>query len=229
MAEDDIMVMGRNRLEDAQIENNLAEAARHRKEVEKLDVELEIAALMLSDRKRIEKMNLAAASQNRIYTFWDAINEVSAHKAMSTIAEWAREDPGCKIQIIFNSPGGHALDGLALFDFLQELKRKGHEVETMALGMAASMGGVLLQAGSRRVMGRHAYLLVHEVAGGAIGKVSELQDVTKFTERLQERLLDILAERATMSKEDIRTKWLRRDWWLDADESLAAGFCDEIR
>lgn len=171
----------------------------------------------------------ASSEYARIYTFYDAVGGSSVKAAMKDLGIWSRRDPGEPLKIVFNSPGGNVVDGLALYDFIQELKDAGHHVETVALGWAASMGGVLLQAGHERVMGRNAYMLIHEVSSFNIGKTSEMEDELKFTKRLQERLLDILSERSTMSKNQIRNRWKRKDWWLDADEALKYGFCDVIR
>jgi ATP-dependent Clp protease protease subunit len=95
--------------------------------------------------------------------------------------------------------------------------------------MAASMGGILLQAGSHRVLAPNAYMLIHEVSSLAWGGASELEDEVAFVKRLQDRILDILAERSTMTRQQIARKWKRKDWWLDAPEALRLGFVDEIR
>jgi ATP-dependent Clp protease protease subunit len=120
------------------------------------------------------------------------------------------------------------LDGLALFDYLRQLRSIGHPVRTMALGRAASMGAVLLQAGSKRVIGRNAFLLIHEVSHLSVGKVSEMEDGVGFTKRLQQRLLAILAERSTLTERELSRRWVRRDWWLDAEEAVALGLADEL-
>lgn len=150
-------------------------------------------------------------------------------ECIEDLGTWRRQDPKQPIKIIFNSPGGSVFEGLALYDYIQETRESGTRVDTMALGMAASMGGVLLQAGETRTMSRHSYLLIHEVSAGAMGNVSELEDELKFTKRLQDRLLSILSERASMTKQQIARKWKKTDWWLDAQEALALGFCDEVK
>lgn len=147
---------------------------------------------------------------------------------MEDLGVWARRDIGKPITIIFNSPGGAVIDGLALYDFIDDLKEKGVQVTTIARGMAASMGGVLLQAGNKRIVGKNAHVLIHEVSKGSIGKVSEIEDDIKFAKKLQERLVDILAERSTMTTNQIKNKWKRKDWWLGADECVKFGFADEI-
>jgi ATP-dependent Clp endopeptidase proteolytic subunit ClpP len=147
---------------------------------------------------------------------------------MAELGTWSRRTPGSEITVIFNSPGGSVLDGLALFDYLQQLKAIGHPVKTMALGRAASMGAVLLQAGSHRVIGRNAFLLIHEVSHQSVGKVSEMEDSVGFTKRLQQRLLAILSERSHLTEREIQRKWARKEWWVDAEEAVELGLADEL-
>lgn len=212
------------------------EAQKLEQEIEKLrhDVstsanKAHLTALELQDRERREADNQADADVARIYSFLESVTTDSVADCMDDLGIWARRDPGRPITIIFNSPGGSVIEGLALYDFLDDLK-KSHDVEitTVARGMAASMGGVLLQAGDKRIVGRNAHVLIHEVSSVGFGKLSEMEDEVKFCKRLQERLLDILADRSTMSKRQIRTKWKRKDWWLDAKETVSLGFADEI-
>ena len=94
--------------------------------------------------------------------------------------------------------------------------------------MAASMAGILLQSGNKRVIGQNAYILIHEVSDVAAGTTSEIEDELKLTKRLQKRLVGILAERSTMSEQQIEKKWKKNDWWLDANEAVELGFADEI-
>ena len=79
-------------------------------------------------------------------------------------------------------------------------------------GMAASMGGVLLQAGDTRVIGPRAMLMIHEPAGGTVGKLHDMEDRVAVTRRLWEMLADILSERATMSADELIEKTKKFDW-----------------
>jgi ATP-dependent protease ClpP protease subunit len=186
------------------------------------------------------------------------------------------------VTIVFDSPGGSVIDGLHLYDFLQELKGQGHIVITKTLGMAASMAGILLQAGSRRVMGSEAYVLIHEVSFMAGGPIGVVEDEVEFVKMIQSRVLDIFARKAARALEGTRkvgeteaayqkrlderfderrdffehgkrieTKvnvkatstrkattrthiereggWSRKDWWLNSDQALEAGFVDEVQ
>lgn len=104
----------------------------------------------------------------------------------------------------------------------------GHHLTTRTVGMAASMGGVLLQAGDWRVMAPESFLLVHEIAAGAVGKIGEIEDEMKLLQKMSERILAIYASRSTLTAKAIATKWKRTDWWLNATEALELGLVDEI-
>jgi ATP-dependent protease ClpP protease subunit len=88
------------------------------------------------------------------YYFMSQVDEKSVRQCMSALALWERLKPGKEISITFSSPGGSLVEGFALFDYITMLRRKGHKVETGALGMAASMAGILLQAGDVRWMSK---------------------------------------------------------------------------
>lgn len=180
----------------------------------------------LGEARRRDQDSRAEAGRTLVYTFYAEVGEESVRAAMQTLAVWSRRDPGAPITVVLNSPGGRVLDGLALYDFLLRLRHEGHHLRIEVLGRAASMGGILLQAADERVIGPNAFVLIHEVSGGAEGRSSELGDAVAFHALLEGRLLAILAERSTMTTRQIRTRWQRKDWWLDADEAVALGFAD---
>ncbi|HEX2040668.1 MAG TPA: Clp protease ClpP [Acidimicrobiales bacterium] len=201
---------------------------RARLELRKLDLETQRAEVELSALRRQEREQAADHRAAQVYTFYSAVDGDSVQQCMAELGRWSRRDPGAPITVIFNSPGGNVLDGLALFDYLRQLRSVGHRVTTIALGRAASMGAVLLQAGDHRVVGENAFLLVHEVSNASIGKVSELEDGMEFTKRLQKRLLAILSERSTLSDREIQRRWARKEWWLDAAEAVELGLADAL-
>ncbi len=214
---------------DTSVDLDLLEAAKIIAETTKLDRETERLNQIMEHDELVNRRDKAHASEARILTFYGEVGPQSVARALDELGIWARRDPGEPIKLIFNSPGGSVLDGLALFDYLRELQTQGHQITTVGMGMAASMGGVLLQAGTTRILGRNAYMLIHEVSSIGYGRISEMEDEVVFAKRLQERLLDILAERSTMTKAAIRNRWKRKDWWLDASQALDAGFVDEVR
>ena len=108
------------------------------------------------------------------------------------------------------------------------LRGEGHHVTVVCFGMAASMGGILLQAGDRRLVGANSKVLIHAVSGGAIGTVHAMEDRVAFSRSLWENLKKILATRSVLSEAQIEERAHRKDWWLDAAEAIALGFADEV-
>lgn len=213
-----------------------AEAEQYRAEAKKANAEARhetaeaVVAEILRDREQQKrKQELAQDDHFRVYRFTEAVGSSSAQKCMATLSRWSRTDPNCDIEIQFCSPGGSIVDGMALFDSIHEARRRGHRITTSALGYAASMAGILLQAGDHRVMLKESWLLIHEASFGAIGSYGEIKDEVKWVERIQERILDIFAGRSKMSKAQIKRRWHRTDWWISSDEALKYGFVDEVR
>ena len=198
-------------------------------ELRRSELEVERTELEVAGLRRREADADAEPAAAHVYTFYSEVTAESVEACMRELGRWSRRSPGTPITVIFNSPGGSVLDGFALYDYLRLLRGAGHHVTTLALGRAASMGAVLLQAGDHRAIGANAFMLVHEVSAGSTGKVSELEDSVEFTRRLQARMLAILAERSSLTPRQIQTRWARKEWWLDAGEVLAAGLADEIR
>ena len=197
-------------------------------ELKKTVAEASKAEIDLAEARRRDADARAEAGRALVYTFYAEVSDESVRSAMQTLGTWARREPGRPMTVILNSPGGRVLDGLALFDYLSWLRSEGHRLRIEVLGRAASMGGVLLQAGDERVVGANAFLLVHEVSGGAEGKSSELGDRVEFYDQMEKRLLAILASRSTLTERQIKARWSRKDWWLTAQEAVEVGLADAI-
>jgi ATP-dependent Clp endopeptidase proteolytic subunit ClpP len=198
-----------------------SERERNLRIAEKNDVETK----MLNRRLRDEN---ASSNEAQVYYFHGPVSPITSADCVELLAMWARKNPGSDMTVVFNSPGGSVFEGLALYDSIQDIRARGHHVTTKSIGMAASMGGVLLQAGDERVMGQNGFMLIHEVSGGNMGKASELEDVLKFMGRLQDKCCGILASRSTLSVAQIKRRWKKTDWWLDSEEALRYGFIDRI-
>ena len=95
--------------------------------------------------------------------------------------------------------------------------------------MAASMAGILLQAGDTRWIGQQAWLMIHRAAFGAYGKTFEIEDEVKFVKRIEERILDIFTSRSKLTRNRIKRNWERKDWWISAEEALELGLIDDVR
>ena len=222
-------------LEEAQAQKYLAEARKADAEARRAEFEvltaqnINQASTLELEQKVIQHKSWLASKTDRTIYFLGEVSEMSVSRAMDSFTEYSRIDPGCDIDFIINSPGGLIAEGMALFDHIQTIKRKGCVVNTIVLGEAASMGGVLLQAGTNRIMSKESWLMLHEAAFGGRGKTSEIEDRVEYVKRVQERILDIYASRSNMTKRQIQNKWTRKDWWLSSEDALEAGFIDEVR
>jgi len=212
-----------------------AEAAKIRAETRKANAEAEVqeyeaSAASIAHAMVVEKRDEELASDKylHIYRFSGQVDSSSAKTCSQQLLRWSRLSPGCDMEVVFFSPGGSVIDGMMLYDTIIGLREAGHNITTTAMGYAASMGGILLQAGTTRRMGKEAYILIHEIAFGAIGKIGEVEDEVLFAKKITKRILNILAERSHMSAATIDKRWKRKDWWLDSDEALKHGFVDVV-
>jgi ATP-dependent Clp protease protease subunit len=188
-------------------------------------------ATSVESAERAAAQARASFEMHHTWYLTDSINHVSCRVCMDRLHQWDLEDPTCDMELVITSPGGDALQGMALFDYIGEMRRKGHRITIHVLGYAASMASILLQAGSWRVIGRESWLLVHEVAADSSGKVGEMEDTVKMLEKMCARVADIFVQRAE-GKIDLETftdNWSRKDWWMDSEEALRLGFVDEVR
>jgi len=213
----------------AETANIEAETRKTTAEADMAESEATKAALEVKDVERKRKREAASDERNHLYRFGGEVSKSTVSGCIKKLTEWSRITPGCDIEIIFSSPGGSIIDGFELFDFLQDLRSKGHHITTGTLGMAASMAGILLQAGDVRWVGGQAWIMIHRAAFGAFGKTYEVEDEVEFVKRIEGRILDIFTSRSRLTKQKIKRNWDRKDWWISADEGLEMQLVDEIR
>ncbi|MDX1608236.1 MAG: ATP-dependent Clp endopeptidase proteolytic subunit ClpP [Candidatus Spechtbacterales bacterium] len=136
------------------------------------------------------------------------------------------QDPSKDIQLYINSPGGSVTAGMAVYDTMQHVK---NDIATICVGMAASMGAVLLAAGSKgkRSALPNSEMLLHQVMGGAQGQASEIEISAKHILNTKKRLNEILADH---TGQDLKTieKDTDRDFYLTAEEAKKYGLVDNI-
>jgi len=214
---------------DAEAAKAIAEARQAELGAQLLEQDLVHVNLEMAESKGTEERRLASDHHHRTYRMVATVGDGTVKAANEKLTMWHRIDPGCDITFVINSPGGDIIAGFHRFDTLRWRSDQDHHITTIGLGMAASMGGVVLQAGDLRIMGPRASLLIHEASFGAIGSMGTVEDQVEFAKSLQERILDIFADRSTLSKAQIKNRWKRKDWWLTADEALKHGFVDEVR
>jgi ATP-dependent Clp endopeptidase proteolytic subunit ClpP len=224
---------------------HMATAAWRNAEAVRSQAEADATLIGLTRENEKRQRELASDYDTRFYRFFKSVGEASSQSCIAQFAQWWRvdkangiENPHYKLQ--FNSPGGSVFDGLALFDELQHFRRQGVKITTSTIGMAASMAGILLQAGDVRVMSPESWMLIHKTSFGAIGNFDEVQDRVKMLDRVQDRILGIFTARAkeaeangtcdkAITRSQIERRWDRKDWWLSSDEALKFGLVDEVR
>jgi ATP-dependent Clp protease, protease subunit len=136
------------------------------------------------------------------------------------------EDSTKDIQMYINSPGGHVDDGLAIYDTMHYIKP---DVQTICMGMAASMGAVLLAGGTKgkRFALPHARIMIHQVLGGAEGQASDIKIQAEQILKTKDRLNALLAAH-TGQKFDKIEKDADRDYHMTAEEAVVYGLIDQV-
>lgn len=164
--------------------------------------------------------------KNRIIFLGSGINDQVANLVVAQLLYLSREDPESGIQMYINSPGGQVYSGMAIYDTMRMIPNK---ISTVAVGVAASFGTVLLAAGSKgqRYTLPHATIHMHQPLGGAQGQASDIEIQAKEILRLKERINQILAE-ATGQDVDTIIKDTERDFFMSAEEAVKYGLVDKV-
>jgi ATP-dependent Clp protease protease subunit len=136
------------------------------------------------------------------------------------------------ITIILNSVGGDVYYGLLIFDTIRALVKEGIEINIEVRGLAASMGAIIVQAGSKRLGSKYSRFLIHEIAymveEKTSVKLSEAWEQAEELKKLNDMLKGILAERCKKTPKEIEKIWHKKDIWLSAQEALDFGLIDEV-
>lgn len=164
--------------------------------------------------------------KNRIVFLGSGINDQVANLVVAQLLYLSREDPESGIQMYINSPGGQVYAGMAIYDTMRMIPNK---ISTVAVGVAASFGTVLLAAGAKgqRYALPHATIHMHQPLGGAQGQASDIEIQAKEILRLKERLNEILAE-ATGQDVDTIIRDTERDYYMSAQEAVDYGLVDKV-
>ena len=135
-------------------------------------------------------------------------------------------DPSKDISIYFNSPGGSVHAGLGIYDTMQYISS---DVATICTGMAASMGAVLLTAGTKgkRTALKHSRIMIHQPMGGAQGQASDIEITAREILKLRKELYTIIADHSGNSFKKVE-KDSDRDYWMTAQEAKDYGMIDEV-
>ena len=164
--------------------------------------------------------------KDRIIMLSGEVNDEMANSIISQLLFLDAQDSEKDIYLYINSPGGSVSAGLAIFDTMNFVKA---DVQTIVLGMAASMGSFLLTAGQKgkRFALPNAEIMIHQPLGGAQGQATEIDIAAKHILKTRERLNTILAERTGQDIETINRD-TERDNYMSAQEAKEYGLIDEV-
>jgi len=164
--------------------------------------------------------------KERIIFLSGPIDDVVANTIVAQLLFLESEDPKKDISLYINSPGGGVTSGMAIYDTMQHIKP---DVATICVGMAASMGAVILSGGKKgkRSMLPYSEVMIHQPWGGAQGQTSDIEITAKNYIRWKETLNKILAANTNQTLKKIE-KDADRDFFMDAEESKKYGVVDTI-
>ncbi|MFT5360253.1 MAG: ATP-dependent Clp protease protease subunit [Candidatus Paceibacteria bacterium] len=162
----------------------------------------------------------------RIIFLGGGIDDHVANVVVAQLLFLESEDPKKDIYLYINSPGGSVTAGLAILDTMNHIKP---QVATVCVGMAASMGALLLSAGEKgkRFVLPNSEVMIHQPLGGVSGQASDIEITAKNILKTRDRLNKILAEN-TGKKLDQIAKDVDRDFWMDSAESVKYGIVDKV-
>jgi len=163
---------------------------------------------------------------DRILFIGTPVDDMVSNVVIAQLLFLQMSDPKKDIHLYINSPGGSVTAGLAIYDTMQYLTC---DVNTYCIGQAASMGAVLLAAGTKgkRFALPNANVMIHQVLGGAEGPASDVEIRVKYMLKLKQRLNAILAKHTGRSVEQVE-KDCDRDNFMSADEAKAYGLVDQV-
>ena len=166
--------------------------------------------------------------ENRSVELWGAVDDKSAREVVTKLRLLDADKPGEEIKFFINSPGGVVTSGMVIYDTMKLLKSP---VSTICMGLAASMGSILLSGGvkGRRFVYPHSEIMIHQPSlGGYMQGVSiDLEITAKQTKRVKEIRARILAENCGKKMEQV-LKDFDRDYWMDAKEGIDYGIVDQV-
>lgn len=164
--------------------------------------------------------------KDRIIFLAGPINDTVANLVVAQLLFLEHQDSNKDIKLYINSPGGSVSAGLAIMDTMNHVKS---DVSTICIGVAASMGAVLLSAGAKgkRLALPNAEILIHQVMGGAEGQASDIEITARQIIKMKERLNKVLAKNTGQKLERVE-KDADRDFYMTAEEAKKYGLIDNV-
>ena len=179
----------------------------------------------------MEKMISAAQfdkkfiEQRKVF-LWGAVDDRSAKDITARLLYLEAIDPGKEIKFYINSPGGVVTSGMVIYDTMQMISSP---VSTICMGMAASMGSILLSGGEKgkRFIYPHGEVMIHQPSGGGQGTSADLEIMAEQIRKIKALGAQILANNCGQTFEKVM-KDFDRDYWMDAEESVKYGIVDGV-
>jgi len=163
--------------------------------------------------------------QRKVF-LWGAVEDKTAKEITDRLLYLEAIDPGKEITFYINSPGGVVTSGMVIYDTMQLITSP---VSTVCMGMAASMGSILLSGGQKgkRYIFPHGEVMIHQPSGGGRGTSADLEIMAVQMQKTKEMGAKLLAENCGQTFEKVM-KDFDRDYWMDANESIAYGIVDDL-
>jgi len=186
------------------------------KEIPEIPVEKMMGGLMF-DKKFIEQRKLF---------LWGVVDDKSAKDITNRLLYLDAMDPGKEITFYINSPGGVITSGMVIYDTMQMISSP---VSTVCMGMAASMGSILLSGGKKgkRFIYPHGEVMIHQPSGGGQGTSADLEIIAEQILKAKQLGAKILADNCGQTYDKVLEDF-DRDYWMDAKESKEYGIVDDI-
>jgi len=163
--------------------------------------------------------------QRKVF-LWGAVEDKSAKEITDRLLYLEAINPGKEITFYINSPGGVVTSGMVIYDTMRMISSP---VSTVCMGMAASMGSILLSGGEKgkRFIFPHGEVMIHQPSGGGRGTSADLEIMAVQMQKTKEMGARLLAANCGQTFEKVM-KDFNRDYWMDANESIAYGIVDHL-
>ncbi len=164
--------------------------------------------------------------KERVVFLGDEVNSATANIVVAQLLHLAFEDSKKDIKLYINSPGGSVYDGLAIIDTMNYIEP---DVQTIGIGLQASMGAMLLSAGAKgkRYVLPNSRIMIHQPSSGTQGKITDQEIALKEGIYLKQKLAEMLAKNTGKDVKQV-IKDMDRDNWMSAEEAKTYGLIDEV-
>ncbi len=162
----------------------------------------------------------------RVIFLGDEVNSQTANIVVAQLLHLAYQNPDEDIKLYINSPGGSVYDGLAIYDTMNFIKP---DVQTIGIGLQASMGAFLLSSGAKgkRAVLANSRVMIHQPSSGTQGKVTDQEISLREALALKQKLAEIMAKNTGQKLDKVKAD-MERDFWMSAKEAKDYGIVDEV-